>query len=153
MDAKYTKNQAWRSIKDTLGEKPAEEVNFEKHCDYKYLINLRGVAASFRFRHLFLCRSVVLNVKSRWIEFFYGALKPFYHYIPLDEEAKNLVNIVKFLRSYPAIAERIAENGFQFVSRYLTEDSALCYWIELLTRYQTMIAYKVKPEKDYILVK
>lgn len=48
IDAKYTKNQAWRSVKDSLGEKPAEEVSFEKHCDYKYLISVRGVAASFR---------------------------------------------------------------------------------------------------------
>lgn len=48
IDAKYTKNQAWRSIKDSLGQKPVKEVSFEEHCDYKYLINLRGVAASFR---------------------------------------------------------------------------------------------------------
>lgn len=128
-------------------------MSFEKHCDYRYLINLRGVAASFRYRHLFLCRSVVLNVKSRWIEFFYRALRPWYHYVPLDEEAKNLLSIVRFLGNYPQIAERIAENGFDFVSKHLTEDSALCYWIELLTRYQSLITYKVKPEKDYILVK
>ena len=56
VDAKYTKNQAWRSVKDTLGLEPALEVSLESHCQYKFLFNYRGVAASFRFKHLFLCR-------------------------------------------------------------------------------------------------
>ena len=55
-DARYTKNQAWKSPKDTLGMEPAEEASLESHCGYKYLFNYRGVAASFRFKHLFLCR-------------------------------------------------------------------------------------------------
>lgn len=100
-----------------------------------------------------MCKSLVLNVKSRWIEFFYSALKPWYHYVPLEEEAKNILNVLKFLNKYPQIAEQIAENGYNFVSKYLTEESALCYWIELLERYQTMINYDLKPEKDYILIK
>lgn len=45
VDAAYTKNQAWKSDKDTLGH-PASEVNLEDHCGYKYLFNYRGVAAS-----------------------------------------------------------------------------------------------------------
>ena len=58
VDAQYTKNQAWKSVKDTLGQEPADEVSLESHCPYKYLFNYRGVAASFRFKHLFLCRFV-----------------------------------------------------------------------------------------------
>ena len=57
VDARYTKNQAWKSVKDSLGLEPAGEVSLESHCDYKYLFNYRGVAASFRLKHLFLCRS------------------------------------------------------------------------------------------------
>ena len=58
-DASYTKNQAWKSKKDTLGLDPAPEVSLEDHCQFKYLFNFRGVAASFRFKHLFLCGSLV----------------------------------------------------------------------------------------------
>lgn len=100
-----------------------------------------------------MCKSVVLNVKSRWIEFFYRSLVPWYHYVPLDEEAKNILSVLKFLKKYPQIAEQIADNGFNFISKYLTEESVLCYWIKLLTKYQTMINYKIKPEKNYILIK
>ena len=55
-NAQYTKNQAWKSAKDTLGMNPAEEASLESHCNFKYLFNYRGVAASFRLKHLFLCR-------------------------------------------------------------------------------------------------
>ena len=61
VDAQYTKNQAWKSPKDTLGHEPAEEMSLEDHCKYKYLFNYRGVAASFRFKHLFLCRSEIYH--------------------------------------------------------------------------------------------
>ena len=43
---------------------------------YKYLFNYRGVAASFRFKHLFLCRSLVFHVGEEWDEFFYAYLIP-----------------------------------------------------------------------------
>jgi len=36
VDAQYTKNQAWKSSKDTLGEEPAKEVHLHDHCKYKY---------------------------------------------------------------------------------------------------------------------
>ncbi|CAG0919967.1 unnamed protein product [Notodromas monacha] len=85
VEAMYTKNQAWKSPKDTLDAEPAPEVSFEKHCKYKYLFNFRGVAASFRLRHLFLCGSLVIHVGSDWQEFFYSALKPWIHYVPLPD--------------------------------------------------------------------
>ena len=96
---------------------------------YKYLFNFRGVAASFRFKHLFLCNSLVFHVGPKgtfqpnqttytyspirslkytmsrivdsiifawliskcfpdlnddWLEFFYSAMKPWLHYVPVS---------------------------------------------------------------------
>jgi protein glucosyltransferase len=89
VDAKYTKNQAWRSTKDTLGMDPAEEVVLEDHCRYRYLFNFRGVAASFRHKHLFLCGSLVFHVGDEWYEFYYSALKPWLHYLPVASDASS----------------------------------------------------------------
>ena len=44
------------------GEDPSPEVSLEDHCKFKYLFNFRGVAASFRLKHLFMCKSLVLHV-------------------------------------------------------------------------------------------
>ena len=74
-------------FQDTLHAPPAQEVSLESHCHYKYLFNFRGVAASFRLKHLFLCQSIVFHVGEEWIEFFYPQLKPWVHYIPVSSGA------------------------------------------------------------------
>lgn len=66
---------------------PAPEISLESHCMYKYLFNFRGVAASFRYKHLFLCRSLVFHVGDEWKEFYYYAMKPWIHYIPVPKNA------------------------------------------------------------------
>ncbi|XP_033866639.1 protein O-glucosyltransferase 1-like isoform X2 [Acipenser ruthenus] len=90
VDAEYTKNQAWKSDKDTLGRPPTKEVPLVDHCKYKYLFNFRGVAASFRLKHLFLCGSLVFHVGEEWLEFFYPQLKPWIHYIPVKQDLSDL---------------------------------------------------------------
>ena len=57
---------------------------------HRYLFNFRGVAASFRLKHLFLCRSVVLHVGREWLEFFYPLLRPWVHYVPVKEDLSDV---------------------------------------------------------------
>ncbi len=42
-----------------------------------YLVNIRGVAASFRLRYVLLCGSLVFHVEAKpdYLEFFYGELR------------------------------------------------------------------------------
>ena len=56
---------------------------------FRYLFNFRGVAASFRLKHLFLCESLVFHVGDEWLEFFYPGLKPWVHYIPVAQDLKE----------------------------------------------------------------
>lgn len=68
-------------------------------CFCRYLFNFRGVAASFRFKHLFLCKSLVFHVGDEWLEFFYRALKPWVHYIPVDTDLHNVRSVILILHS------------------------------------------------------
>lgn len=147
----YTKNQAWRSLADTLGREPAPMIRFEEQCRYKYLINMRGVAASFRFKHLFMCRSTVINVESTLIEYFYPQLKPWLHYAPVASDMRDLEQVIEFLRANDDVARQIADDGFAFVSNHLTMDSVTCYWQHLLNKYHKLLAFK--PELDRTLIK
>lgn len=56
----------------------------------RYLFNFRGVAASFRLKHLFLCGSLVFHVGDEWLEFFYPQLKPWVHYIPVKQDLSDV---------------------------------------------------------------
>jgi protein glucosyltransferase len=143
LDAQYTKNQAWKSAKDTLGRDPAPIISFEDQCNYKYLINLRGVAASFRYKHLFLCKSTVLQVESDWIEFFYQPLLPWIHFVPIAADMHDLKDKILFLKKHDDIAKEIAKTGHDFIYNELTIDSVTCYWHQLLTDYTKLLRYRV----------
>ena len=118
---------------------------------YKYLFNYRGVAASFRFKHLFLCGSLVLHVGDEWQEFFYPALKPWYHYIPLPTSASQaqIREILQFARENDHDVNKIAERGFNFILNHLKFIDITCYWRKLLIEYTNLLKYKVT--RDYTL--
>lgn len=154
-DAKYTKNQAWKSPADTLNEEPAEEVSFEDHCKFKYLVNYRGVAASFRFKHLFLCKSLVFHVGDQWQEFFYRSLKPWVHYIPVDSKStsEDIKGLIEFFKSHQELAQEIAERGYEMIWNNLRMEDVECYWRKLLIRYGKLVKYDVKRDEDLIEIK
>ncbi|XP_060090433.1 protein O-glucosyltransferase 1 isoform X1 [Heteronotia binoei] len=152
VDAEYTKNQAWKSEKDTLGKPPAKEVPLVDHCKYKYLFNFRGVAASFRFKHLFLCGSLVFHVGEDWQEFFYAQLKPWVHYIPVKSDLSNVRELLQLVKENDDIAQEIAERGRQFIMNHLQMEDISCYWERLLTGYSKALIYKVKRKSNFSLI-
>ncbi|XP_071612441.1 protein O-glucosyltransferase 1 isoform X1 [Heliangelus exortis] len=149
VDAEYTKNQAWKSEKDTLGKPPAKEIPLVDHCKYKYLFNFRGVAASFRLKHLFLCGSLVFHVGEEWLEFFYPQLKPWVHYIPVRSDLSDVRELLQFVKENDAIAQEISERGRQFITEHLQMEDVSCYWEHLLSEYSQVLTYKVKRRKSY----
>ncbi|XP_011163270.1 O-glucosyltransferase rumi homolog [Solenopsis invicta] len=155
VDAQYTKNQAWKSNEDTLHATPASEVSLESHCTYKYLFNFRGVAASFRFKHLFLCRSLVFHVGDEWVEFYYYEMKPWIHYIPVPKDAhqKELENLIEFVQNNDDIAKKIAYRGRDFIWNNLRMSDITYFWKQLLKSYGKLVAYKPVLKKDVINIR
>uniref|UniRef100_A0A8C5DWT4 Glycosyl transferase CAP10 domain-containing protein n=3 Tax=Gouania willdenowi TaxID=441366 RepID=A0A8C5DWT4_GOUWI len=149
VDAEYTKNQAWRSEKDTLGRPPASEVPLVDHCRYKFLFNFRGVAASFRLKHLFLCGSLVFHVGDEWEEFFYPQLTPWVHYIPVRADLSDLMEKLQFVKDNDVIAEQIASRGQQFIQDHLRMEDVSCYWENLLTHFSQLLTYKPRRRRSY----
>ncbi|KAL8586490.1 Protein O-glucosyltransferase 1 [Nucella lapillus] len=149
VDAQYTKNQAWKSDADTLHRPPAQEVKLEDHCKYKYQFNFRGVAASFRFKHLFLCSSLVFHIGDEWLEFFYPALRPWVHYVPVSKDVSDARELLQFAMANDQVAKEIAERGRQFIWDHLRMEDVSCYWEKLLKRYAKLIRHTVKRNKDF----
>uniref|UniRef100_A0A3P9IC45 Protein O-glucosyltransferase 1 n=1 Tax=Oryzias latipes TaxID=8090 RepID=A0A3P9IC45_ORYLA len=149
VDAEYTKNQAWKSEKDTLGRPPATEIPLVDHCKYKYLFNFRGVAASFRLKHLFLCGSLVFHVGEEWQEFFYPQLKPWVHYIPVKQDLSDVRGLLRFVKENDDVAQEIAERGQEFILQHLHMEDVSCYWEQLLTNFSHLLTYKPSRRKNY----
>lgn len=155
VNAQYTKNQAWKSDADTLHAKPADEVSLEDHCQYKYLFNFRGVAASFRFKHLLLCKSLVFHVGDEWMEFFYQQLKPWVHYIPINAESnqEDIKHLLLFAQENEKEVKEIANRGFEFIWKHLRMEDISCYWKTLLQKYSELLKYKPVLNKSYVRIR
>lgn len=151
-DAAYTKNQAWRSDKDTLGAPPAEPTQMVDHCGYAYQFNFRGVAASFRLKHLFLCGSLVFHVGDEWQEFFYGALKPWVHFVPVSTEMTEVEDLLTYFRDNDEEAKRIADEGYKLIWDHLRMEDVSLYWRTLLENYAGLLNFEVErdPNLKYI---
>ncbi|XP_037335079.2 protein O-glucosyltransferase 1 [Pungitius pungitius] len=149
VDAEYTKNQAWKSERDTLGSPPAKEIPLVDHCKYKYLFNFRGVAASFRLKHLFLCGSLVFHVGDEWQEFFYPQLQPWVHYIPVKQDLSDVRELLQFVQENDAVALEIATRGKEFIVDHLRMQDVSCYWERLLTEFGHLLAYKPRRRENY----
>lgn len=155
IDAQYTKNQAWKSPEDTLNVNPAPEMSFENHCEYKYLFNFRGVAASFRLKHLFLCRSLIFHVGDDWKEFFYGSMIPWVHYVPINSNptAEEIEKLLIFFKENDKIAKEIADRGFNYIWNQLRMKDIFCYWKKLLLRYSKLLQYDIVLDLNLIEIK
>ncbi|XP_069003279.1 protein O-glucosyltransferase 1 isoform X2 [Embiotoca jacksoni] len=170
VDAEYTKNQAWKSEKvrgqtrplltlpeattssssaDTLGRPPAKEIPLADHCRYKYLFNFRGVAASFRLKHLFLCGSLVFHVGDEWQEFFYPQLRPWVHFIPVRQDLSDVRELLQFVKENDAVAEEMATRGKEFILDHLRMQDVTCYWERLLTEFGRLLAYRPQRRSGY----
>ncbi|MGH0131677.1 UNVERIFIED_CONTAM: hypothetical protein FKN15_032752 [Acipenser sinensis] len=117
-----------------------------------YLFNFRGVAASFRLKHLFLCGSLVFHVGDEWLEFFYPQLKPWVHYIPVKQDLSDLRELLQFVKENDNIAQEIAKRGHQFIFDHLRVEDVTCYWERLLTEYSKLLTYQPKKNNNYIQV-
>ena len=121
-NVRYVKNQSQKSndiVTEQLGLDFSEPAPMPEHCRYKYLLNFDGQAASFRYKTLFLCGSLVLSVDLQWEEFWYEYLIPWVHYVPLAADGSDGDAVLDFLEAHPEEAKAIAENGRQFVLQRL----------------------------------
>jgi protein glucosyltransferase len=94
----------------------------------------------------------VLHVGEEWQEFFYPALKPWYHYVPVDQTAsqEDLDDLLNFVRQHDDEMRQIADRGAAFIREHLKFTDISCYWRKLLRRYATLLNYTV--ERDPALI-
>ncbi len=113
------------------------------------------MAASFRFKHLFLCGSLVLHAGEEWTEFFYPAMRPWLHYLPVPSGAgeADLEDLILFARSTPEASQRVAEAGRRFVERHLRPEDVECYWRRLLAEYSKLMDFRPVRRSGLVLVK
>jgi len=114
-------------------------VAIQEHARWKYLLQLDGITASYRFYKLLLSNSVVLKQESTWNEYFYRWLAPCVHYIPFWTLSQDdILEEVVALRQADDLAREVAEAAQALAKEHLGRSGRLRYWQQLLDTYASL---------------
>jgi hypothetical protein len=113
--------------------KPVEKAD---HLHYKYLIDVDGNSCTYeRCFWLLLSNSLVLKQVTPNIQWYYGGLKPYVHFLPLKEDLSDLLEQIQWAKIHDEEAEAIAKRATEFVQENLSAESIFQYMALLLTEY------------------
>ena len=63
----------------------------------------------------------MFHVGDEWLEFFYSELKPWVHYIPVNQNLKEVKDLIEFAIENDKIVNDISKRGRDFIFEHLTE--------------------------------
>jgi len=109
---------------------------FEEHLKHKYLPVLDGFMCSYSgYQWRLLSNSLCFKQKSKEIQWFYLALQPYKHYIPIENDMSDLVEKIKWARSFDDKCKEIANNATEFVLNNLMMEDIYLYLYKVLKSY------------------
>jgi len=109
------------------------------HLKYKYLVDVDGNSCSFeRLFWALYSNSVVLKQVTPNIQWYYGALRPYEHYIPVQEDLSDLITQCQWALDHDAEARQIAHNATEFIEQNLAVEDVFLYLHTLLTEYSKL---------------
>lgn len=135
-------------------------ISFFDFFQYKYQMNIDGTVAAYRLPYLLAGSSLVLKQESKYYEFFYNQLKPNVHYIPVDKELNNLIEIMNNLSvnneqkmdNLRLNIEKIIDNSRLFVLENLLPEHVYCYHFNLFNKYAKLLKNKVQLRPQMVKV-
>ena len=124
-----------RLIKAAFGVAPrmpwAEQV-----ARFKYVVNVAGNGVPTSRATAVLAAPIVpLWQQTEGREFFYDALQPYRHYVPLAQGLQDLYAAIDWARGNPDASRRIAQEGQAFARRHFNADFLSRYMLALLSEY------------------
>lgn len=110
---------------------------------YKYLIDVDGNSCAYgRCYWTLLSNSVVLKQTSDNIQWYYGAISPYLHYIPVANDLHDLISQIKWAKNNDENCQKISEFSTEFVLNELNEEKIHLYLYAVLMKYADLQKFK-----------
>lgn len=114
----------------------SKSVSRPDHLKFKYLVDVDGNSCSYeRYFWLLLSNSVVLKQVTPNVQWYYGALEPYKHFVPVKEDLSDLLDKIEWAKTHDLEAKLIAEEASQFVRDNLGPEDTALYLYLLLNEY------------------
>ena len=153
INASLTNFFFFREQMEELGPKSPYTPFFD-FFEYKYQMNMDGTVAAYRLPYLLAGNSLVVKQDSKYYEFFYNLLEPEVHYIAVDRELNNLLDVLTDLKNSPEQrVKTVIGNARRLVIDNLLPEHVFCYHYNLLMKYSSLLRNKVelRPEMSRVV--
>lgn len=111
-------------------------VKDEEFFKYKIRTNLDGATCTFPgFLKNLLSNSVTIKQETSNEQWFYDAVKPWIHYVPVKKDLSDLIEKIEWIRDHDAEAKKIADVSTEFVQNNLMMEHIDIYVVALLRAY------------------
>ena len=105
---------------------------------YAILIDIEGGGYSGRLKYLMHSGRPVIVVDRVPKEFFYPFMKPWEHYIPVENDLSDLLEKTQWILDNYEEASQIGANAKEFANQYLTLDYALFHIKNLIEKKEAL---------------
>lgn len=135
----FSNNQSGQALRtalflmDVTTEKNIKE---EEHLQYKYLLSIDGNSATgMRVPWIMYSNSVLVKQESKKIQWYYAALEPYVHYVPLKRDLTDVFEQFEWLKRNDCKLLQIQVNAHQFVQNNLFPEQIDAHVVILLNTY------------------
>lgn len=120
-------------------------IDCPEHIDYKYLPIMDGWSCTYPgYIWRLASNSVAMKVDSPCIQWFYNALKPYVHYIPIQSRLEDFLEKLEWAKSHDIECRKIAENATAFVVENLMPEHIWYYYALVLQEYASLQQFNVE---------
>ncbi|MCH9614100.1 MAG: hypothetical protein SP1CHLAM54_11120 [Chlamydiia bacterium] len=110
-----------------------------EHLHYAFLPVLDGCSCTYPgYLWRLASNSTVFKVASKHSQWFYDALEPYVHYVPILDTVQDQLDRVMWAQGHPEICKQIAENATKFVQENLMPEDIYLYHLNLFQRYSDL---------------
>ncbi|KAH6908162.1 glycosyl transferase family 90-domain-containing protein [Coprinopsis sp. MPI-PUGE-AT-0042] len=136
----------------------------KKQGKYRYIIDIDGNSWSSRFKRLITSNSLVFK-STIYEEWFSDRVEPWLHYIPVQVDYSDLLDIIYFFRgdpsglnAHPKLAEKIALAGREWSLTHWRKADLTAYMFRLFLEYARImdterenggLDYTYRPEDEF----
>ena len=92
---------------------------------YKYILNLDGNVSAYRLGEELGSGSVIFIPQSKYVLWFSHKLIPWKHYIPIDNDLGNLLEMVQWCKENDTQCQQIAQNAKSFYNTNFSKKAIL----------------------------
>ncbi|GAB4813885.1 hypothetical protein N2152v2_000931 [Parachlorella kessleri] len=143
----------WNDTGGSFTSFQPEWMSLSQQRMFKYTLSTDGLGCSPRFQKVLATGQAVIkhdSISGGLIEFFYPALKPWLHYVPVGAEGTQEIDaIVQFLAANDDLARAIGREGQRFAATHLTAEGRLCYLKVLFEELAKLLRYETPPPETF----